>query len=308
MAPPRVVVWRLSDGKRGHERQSDGLLGALAEHCSLERHSIAVEPQSVRGWLDFLRARFNPGRDLPRPDLIVGTGRACHWPLLTARRAYGGRSVCLMRPGLPSAMFDLCIIARHDHPRPAANIVLSDGPLNTMRPASIRLAKSGVILIGGPSRHFGWDSSAIAEQIQHIVAQQPEIDWQLSDSRRTPADFVAALRALPGPQPRYLAAAECAPDWLENTLAEAATAWVTADSVAMLYEALSAGAALGVIEVPQRRNDRITRIASDLVARGWARTFRSAAPPKPLGVPRLDEAARCAAVLLARWPDLGRRS
>jgi hypothetical protein len=63
----------------------------------------------------------------------------------------------------------------------------------------------------------------------------------------------------------------------------------------MLFEALSAGCAVGVLEVPARRADRITRIASTLLAESrvlslaqWQATGEW--PPHP----PLAEAARCA--------------
>jgi mitochondrial fission protein ELM1 len=47
--------------------------------------------------------------------------------------------------------------------------------------------------------------------------------------------------------------AATSPDWLPTQLARADQAWVTADSVSMVYEALTAGAAVGVLDVPRPR-------------------------------------------------------
>jgi hypothetical protein len=81
---------------------------------------------------------------------------------------------------------------------------------------------------------------------------------------------------------------------------QAPVAWVSADSVSMLFEALSAGCAVGVLEVPARRADRITRIAPALLAESrvvsLAQWLTSGAWPAQ---PPLMEAARCAARVTA---------
>ncbi|MEQ8233399.1 MAG: ELM1/GtrOC1 family putative glycosyltransferase, partial [Gammaproteobacteria bacterium] len=158
----------------------------------------------------------------------------------------------------------------------------------------------GLILLGGPSAHHDWDEAAVIAQVERIVAAAPTMRWQLSDSRRSPGTLLPALRARLPARVTCVSSRDSAPDWLPTTLARAAVAWVSADSVAMLYETLSAGARLGIIDVPPRRADRISAIASALVARGWAATIGMALPA-PV---RLAEAARCADALLARWPDL----
>ena len=100
----------------------------------------------------------------------------------------------------------------------------------------------------------------------------------------------------------YIPFDRCPPAWLVETLARAEQAWVSADSVAMLYEALSAGARLGVIDVPVKRRDRISAIAPALIARGWA----AAVGEEPPAAVMLDEAGRCAEAILMRWPSPAR--
>ncbi len=306
MADAALVVWQLVDGKRGHERQSDGLIGALARRTALNCHRVAVLDTPfvyLSGWL---RRRFAPGRDLPRPDLIIGAGRVCQPALLAARRAYGGRSIYLMRPGLwPPAWFDLCIIPRHDQPTPGAHVMVSEGPLNPMRPAP-KSPTLALILIGGPSAHYDWDTPHLVAQIERLIAADPDRQWVISDSRRTPPGFAAAVNARPLLAARYRAFADCAPDWLESTLARAAQAWVSADSVAMIYEALSAGARVGILDVPAKSPDRINTITTALLERGWV--MRADVPSPTTGLTQaLDEAGRCADRLFERWPELHRR-
>ncbi|MEQ8659265.1 MAG: ELM1/GtrOC1 family putative glycosyltransferase [Gammaproteobacteria bacterium] len=305
MSAAPLVVWQLSDGRRGHERQVEGLLAALAERVTIAPHRVALHGGRATQFLHWLRGRSPERAALPAPRLVVGVGSRTEFALLAARRAHGGaprcRAVYLMRPGLPLRCFDACIVPRHDGLAACANVIASEGTLSPMRPAVARDETLGVILLGGPSAHHAWDSAAVARQVERIVSAAPALRWQVSDSRRSPADLLPALRArLPADVVTLVPFATCAPTWLPATLAQAAVAWVSADSVAMLYEALSAGARLGVIDVPARRADRITTIAPALIARGWAAPVGAAAPAGVV----LAEAARCADALLARWPDL----
>ncbi|MGR8918647.1 MAG: mitochondrial fission ELM1 family protein [Gammaproteobacteria bacterium] len=292
-----MVVWQLADGKRGHERQVEGLVAALAERVSVDLHRFDVA--GTVGLLGAATGRFAPGTGRPAPDLVVAAGRRSHWPAIAARRARGGLGICLMRPALPLSAFDLCVIPAHDEVS-GANVIVTEGPLNPMRPAGRRDALSGLVLVGGPSRHHGFDAAALVDDIARLVERAPAMNWIVSDSRRTPPAFRDALAAA-GLGDRLRPFEDCPPGWLEGALATAARAAVTADSVAMLYETLSAGAELTVLPAPVRRHDRISRIAASLVDRGWAGTPAAApaAPPPPL-----NEAARVAEAILARWPAL----
>jgi hypothetical protein len=72
----------------------------------------------------------------------------------------------------------------------------------------------------------------------------------------------------------------------------------------MIYEALSAGALVGVLPTPVRRRSRITRVASDLRAceRIMLPTDLAGTWRPPPG--HVQEAARVADLLLVRWPHL----
>ena len=139
------------------------------------------------------RSRNTSDTPLPKPDLIIGAGHATHPTLLAARRAHGGRAVVLMKPSLPRRCFDLCILPRHDGVAADAHTLVTDGALNRVRPATASDANHGLILIGGASPHFEWDSDAIQVQIKSLLARTPDMQWTLATSRRTPANFLALL-------------------------------------------------------------------------------------------------------------------
>lgn len=303
-----LVVWQWTDGRRGHERQCEGLLGALQERVALDHHVLPITASTLGRVGEFLSASLPAQAALPTPDLIFGAGHRCGWPMLATRRARGGRAVCIMRPQLPRQCFDLCIIPSHDGVPPSANVIVSDGPLNPMRPAASREARLGVILLGGPSAHHGWDEAAMFAQLRQVLASAPAMDWWVSDSRRSPPSLAAGLVALANgtklAKLKFVSHRELPTTWLPTVLARATQVWVSADSVSMIYEALSAGANVGVFAVPARRRDRITAIAADLQTRGRVMAVADAARGTAIAPMLLREAERVAALILARWPDL----
>ena len=295
-----VVAWAFTDGKAGHENQTRGLLAALARRRPVDARWISV-PAYASVLSSLMTRRFLPGVGLPPPDLLIGAGHRTHLPLLAARRAHGGRTIVLMKPSLPRAWFDLCVIPEHDGVS-GANVLITRGALNPVEPGK-KDARAGLILIGGPSRHHGWNESDILSQVETIVAREQEIDWKLTTSRRTPSATTARLRALTFRNLTVVPVSETGSGWLAEHLAGAAQVWVTEDSVSMLYEALTANSATGVLGVPARRESRIARgiaaLSRDGLVTGFAdwQRGRKLAPP---AVP-FNESARVAAWIGDKW-------
>ena len=253
MAHSPLRVWIISDGKPGHVNQSLGLTEALARATPTAMVTLPALP-AWRAWLAWLLKRF-PGSPLPSPHLIVGAGHATHPTLLAARRACGGRAVVLMKPSLPRRGFDLCILPRHDGVAADAHTLVTEGALNRILPATARDARQGLLLIGGTSPHFAWDSDAVQVQIRSILARTPDVHWTLTTSRRTPDDF---LLQLPQPVNRAVVPhAATSPDWLPAQLARCGTVWVTPDSASMVFESLTAGADVGVFDLPVNPKSRV---------------------------------------------------
>lgn len=301
-----LVLWRLTDSKPGHEKQSLGLAQALSRLRPAEIHTLPVQRPwpSLRDWL---LGRFPAGKGLPDPDLILGAGHATHLPLLAARRARGGRTVVLMRPSLPLALFDLCLIPEHDAP-PAArsNVLTTRGALNAVTPSERHDASQGVMLIGGLSAHYDWDSREVVRQAHAIARADAGIRWQLTTSRRTPDDFLTEADHDRPDNLRIVPHTDTPPGWLEAALAEASQAWVTEDSVSMLYEALTAGCKVGLIRLPGGRPGRLARGIEVLLNEGWVTPYENWRQNRQLARPSgtFNEAARAARGIIEKWfPD-----
>ena len=256
----RLVVWIVSDGKPGHVNQSLGLAEALARATPSDIHTLPPLP-AWRAGLAWLLKRL-PDSTRPAPDLVVGAGHATHPTLLAARRACGGRAVVLMKPSLPRRCFDLCILPEHDGVAADARTLVTAGALNRVRPATARDASRGLILVGGVSPLFEWDGDAIQVQSRSILARAPDLRWTLTTSRRTPAEFLPQLP--PAAHLEVVPHTATPPDWLPEQLAQSAVVWVTPDSASMVFEALTAGADVGVFDLPVNPKSRVARAVARL--------------------------------------------
>ena len=298
-----TVIWHFVDGKPGHENQSTGLIAALAARRQVATHRIELSTcNRMAAVLDWMLGRRRHGGALPDPDLIIGAGHSTHLHMLAARRARGGKAVVLMQPSLPLKWFDLCLIPEHDAPPARANVVPTRGVLNRVQPSDALEPDRGLILVGGPSAHYDWSESQLVEHIEVLRAVQDQ-HWTVATSRRTPASTVARLQALTGDRLLLVTPVSVDATWLPAELARSASVWVTEDSVSMVYEALTAGAATGVLPVQARGPSRVRQGLEQLVTAGWVTTYSEWQRHHKLVPPpaRLHEAGRAADLISERW-------
>lgn len=292
-----LCIWRLMDGKPGHESQTLGLVSALERLTTVQVHTISLAQQRIGFW-HWLLKRFALGASLPAPDLIIGAGHRTHWALLAARRAYGGRAVALMSPSLPAWCFDTVVAPEHDG-LSGANVIATRGVLNAMQPGE-KVPGHTLVLVGGEGKHFAWDNATVCVQVASIMAHFP--DAKITDSRRTP-DELRQHFASEYPM-QYFPWDLCAAGWLAGELARAERVWVSEDSVSMVYESLSAGCSVGLLTVAARagRPDRLALGIAKLIDDGYvARLDIQNIPTLSHKMPvQLNEASRVATQLLYR--------
>lgn len=262
------VIWRLLDGRPGHENQVIGLTNAIERRISSRCCDISVTG-TLRGWRCFLLPIRRRLRGLPSPDLLIGAGHQTHPLLLRLQREFGGQTIVVMKPSLPVSLFDLCLIPTHDHVKgQPGNVCRIEGALNRIVPSSRQVPEKGLILIGGPSRHYLWSATGVLSQISEVLSRTPNISWKLASSERTPAEFLAACQKF-SPHAELVPFERVDRDWLPQQLAETATVWVTGDSVSMVHEALTSGAAVGILELPSAGPGRVSDSLRQLIHQGW---------------------------------------
>ena len=286
-------VWRIGDGRPGHERQTGGLVRAL-------RREVRVDEEVLRVPL----SRFPHCPDSPRPDLLMGAGRRTHPALMAASLVTGAPSLVLMDPGpLRRWCFDYRIVPWHDGLPPSPGTLVVDGVLNPLWPGGSPDMGRGLILVGGPSAHVDWSDDSMEEQVRKVATRFPGVRWTLSNSRRTPAGLLERLETTLSPTNLLCVDhRSTGSGWLPEQLQSSGQAWVSPDSVSMVYEALTAGCRVGVFDIDWGRPSRVRRGLDRLAREGMVTRLaelgdRAELPPPPR---RLEEAARSARWLLAQ--------
>jgi len=190
--------------------------------------------------------------------------------------------------------------------RPSPNVIVTEGALNRMTPAKNATPDRGLIMIGGPSKHHGWDDDQLERQLTALIAKQQDVTWTVTSSRRTPASTDALLKSLAqshGQRFVYTPADQTPDGWVAEQLDRCGVCWVSEDSVSMVYESLTAGAQVGLIAVPRKGSlGRVVRGIDSLIERGWVVPFDAWDQGTELATdrPALVEADRVASLIIER--------
>jgi mitochondrial fission protein ELM1 len=300
MSPSLQFIRVISEGRPGHQNQSLGLAQALAR-----RTGATVEVIPIPTTFNFVpRWRAAAASTATQPQLLIGAGHKVHLPILLAARKFRARSVVIMAPTWPTWFFDCCILPQHDlgSAHHSARIIPTLGALNRLPEDIPAKQPRGVVLVGGPSKSHGWAAQITAEAIAAVLAARPELQWTVSDSRRTPAGFLEQLRVR-GLRAEFHPHQQTASDWVPAQLMTATETWVTEDSVSMIFEAVTARARTGILPVPVIRPnaDSVGAIRA-LVQQGYAMDYaawRGGSGQLPIPKP-LHETGRCADLVLQR--------
>lgn len=301
------LIWILSDGKAGHLSQTRGLAGALVARRGGQIREIDLAGKSfwgklreiwkqgaeVRDQRSEVRAQGSEDTEEVTPGFIIAAGHGTHLPLLLSGCLFKrAKTVVCMKPSLPMSWFDCSVVPRHDLTsdvlaKPPAHIIPTLGALHGVKPSPERPKTHTLILIGGPSKEYGWDERQMIEQLNTVVqsagfrVQGSEEGTQqkflLTTSRRTPAGFVDVLRR-ECPAIDVVPVEETARGWVAEKLRCAKGVWVTRDSVSMIYEALGSGSPVGLLNMPSlqpdgKKKSRVAKGIEMLEADGWVTPF-----------------------------------
>jgi mitochondrial fission protein ELM1 len=295
-------LWCLMDGKPGHQNQTLGLVDALRRvgRANLAVREIPVPHQFPHR---FFGPQWNRHAVGPAPHLIIGAGHATHFSMLAAKYRFGGRAIVLMKPSLPMQLFDLCVIPdshriRPNHPK----VFVTRGVLNRIRYSQRREAGRGLILLGGPSAHFHWDSDRVFDQLHQVIHLQPNRKWTIATSRRTPDSLLQRCRDQPL-DARLVEHADVGREWLPAEIEASESIWVTEDSVSMTYEAVTSGASVGTFQLARNRQTRVTLGMDRLTEAGCVTPWSVWRETGKLSAARLalNEAERTAEEIVRRF-------
>ena len=123
-----------------------------------------------------------------------------------------------MRPSLPLTFFDCCIIPKHDDPPLKENVIVTTGALNPMLYNEKKLKNTGLILLGGPSKHYLWDDKSIVNQVIAVIKRNRDIKWAIADSPRTPRETLNAIKKQINTRLDFLSAEETETETLHKLI------------------------------------------------------------------------------------------
>jgi mitochondrial fission protein ELM1 len=250
--PTPDPCWVLHDGAAGNRRQALALAAAMAlpiREWNLQPNRLArwLAPRQVPG-AGFGREFAQALRQAP-PSLAIGCGRLAALATRQARAA-GAQVVQILAPRLPTRHWDVVVAPRHDRLH-AANVVPTLGSLHPVDEAWLAQAREQwrellalpgprtAVLLGGPTAATPFDRIALEALCTRLEAMRLHEGGSLllCGSRRTPADWVAAVRARFGGSARLWFDARDGENFYPGALACADRIVATPDSVNMLSEA-----------------------------------------------------------------------
>ena len=201
---------------------------------------------------------------------------------------------------------DICFVPSHDDLKPEKNIFVTTGPPNTSVFTKDHDINSGLILVGGiDNKSHVWNSKNTMEQIVSIVERDTEKKWTISSSPRTPEDMISLLEKFASDKlsTDFFRSKDTPEGWIEKQYAKNKVVWVTADSISMVYEALTAGCDVGTLPVRwKKKNSKFQKSEEYLIKNSRVSTYDMwLAGNKIAGGTPLNEAARCAREILKRW-------
>ena len=243
----KKIIYCITDGKIGHFRQSEGLAKAL-QQLKPDDYDIHTLPKfSLWQWL---KSFGICAETIQANSIVIGAGHRTHFSLFYYKWKYRAKSIVIMKPSLPKSWFDYCIVPKHDGLPEQDNVLVTDGAMNALSLMDAQKEDQILILIGGPSSACEWQNEAIYEQLhQKLQSINLNTKMVLSTSRRTPDGFIQNLPKDILDKVELIDFKTVDASWLPEQLLISKEAWVTSESISMVYEALSAGCTVKTIDV-----------------------------------------------------------
>ena len=291
--PGTPVVWAISDGAAGNERQALALAHAMGVEARVLRVSLRAPwrwfaPRLAAG----AQRAFAPALQAPWPDIAIGCGR--HAALATRQlREWSGMrtfTVQILDPRIDAAAFDVVIAPRHDGVV-APNALAMLGALNPVDDAWLAAAKADfstlqqlpgprtALLVGGPRRGLAQDARWLDSFLDDLRALLDRDGGSLmvSLSRRTPPHWRERLHgAFRNGCVHFWGSAADGPNPYAGYLAWAGRIVVTPDSVNMLSEACATGVPV-LTSLPRGTGGKLAAFHAALRAEGRVHALRDAA-------------------------------
>ncbi len=251
----------VSDGKAGHRSQALGLYKAMQRQSqqAVTFQEISIDDLPILHLISGL-FRHQISGIAQTPTYIFGVGSHTHFRVWLLGQVYPqAKTVILMKPSLPFALFDFAVIPEHDGIVASKKILITQGALNPIVNEQRHQKNRILIALGGSSKRHQWNDAKVLQVIEQITLHNADSEIILTTSRRTPVEFLVNLQQQSFVSHIQIFSVEQTPQgWIFEEMQKAEAVWVTEDSVSMIYEALTAGCKVGVIQIDRLKEDRIT--------------------------------------------------
>ncbi|MCW7754095.1 mitochondrial fission ELM1 family protein [Desulfobotulus sp. H1] len=318
MIPDPLRVLCIGDNRPGHEKQTQAMLDAFGKRAPVEFRWFRVP--DGRRFASVSRLQALVAEILPvsadgileswgwntkafHPHLVMATGSHTHGALLVLGRYYRARTLVCMTPDFfVRKTVDRILSPMHDGKEEDSRLRVTLGPPCRQIVRDKRCLDRGLILVGGTdaSSHV-WDTGQLMKAIGDVLNQSPMDSWEIGSSPRTPEETerVLAEYARERPDVSFQPFSVAPRGWVEQAYARSTEVWISADSISMVYEALTAGCRVGILPVQWRkRKNKFQKSLDFLHAKGWVvypgEMFKE-------DMPLLDEAGRAAEEAVTEW-------
>ena len=138
------IIWRLSDGKLGHDKQSIALIKNIKNCTKCRVFDIDVKSFKDAFFGIFFK-KYKIAAGIPKPDIAIGAGHKTHFHLLATKKCFNAKIIVIMKPSLPTKLFDLCIIPKHDEFKDSSNIITTHTPMVSINSKTKKKGKYRII-------------------------------------------------------------------------------------------------------------------------------------------------------------------
>ena len=251
------IIWRLIDGKAGHDKQSLALVENLKNQTSCKIFNINIQ-NLESPFVALIFKKYNLDKLLTKPDIAIGAGHKTHLYLLAIKRCFDAKIIVILKPSLPFKFFDLCVIPKHDDVKSKKNIITIQTALVNFNSSMKKKENVALFLIGGPSKHYYWNTKLVLEKIKNISKQYEFKRLLLTTSRRTPVNFVNEFNNLKIKNVKLYEHKKIDNDWLDKNITKVKNVWVTNDSYSMLIEAIASGANTNILDLEIKKKSKLS--------------------------------------------------
>lgn len=280
-------VWAILGPHRGDNNQVLALAEALGlpfERKLLRFNRLRhLQPALLGATLSSVAADARHQLEGPPPDLTISTGQRAVPAVRALKRRSGGRMIAvhLGYPRISPEHFDL-VVPTPEYPVPdgpkvmripfalsphgAREIADSDAQLVAAYPAPRRL-----FLVGGPTLYWRLPIEPMVEALDRLIAATAADGGSVLavGSPRTPSELLTALRVrLEASSVPFLFVPGDGPPAYPALIAAADRIFVTADSVAMVADAVTTGKPVGLVPIASSGLGRVMMALMDRLRPG----------------------------------------